>query len=120
MKKPPMDNIIQLKDYWYERLKRSGFKDIENKKGLLRVWSQELSVDKVTPLWRLSAEEYYRLASQLIHEERFILGVGAVDKIVWKMHARGIGSPKIATRMGMNPKTVESKIRLLQKKFIKT
>jgi len=115
-----MGDLIQLKSFWYKKLKDKGFNDIENDKGYLKVWSQELNTDKVHPIWRASAEEYFRLAGQLLYEKRFIIGTDAIDKRIWKMHSNGFNSAKVAQRMGMNEKTVESRIRKLQKKFIKT
>jgi DNA-directed RNA polymerase specialized sigma24 family protein len=104
-------NLIVLIKVWDEKLKRSGFKDIENRKsgqlkhiggdinwGTVDKFEAPTSVERgyTTLAWKESQAEYFRLCGQLLHEYEF---KNIFERIVWQLHAEGFSYQEIANVM---------------------
>lgn len=112
-----MGDLIKLKEYWYKKLEKSGFKDIENDQGYLKVWSNELDESKISSSWRVSSEEYFRLACQYLHEKKGMFP-NAVYQLIWKMHSEGASLEEISKECGLKIETIEERIRKRKYMFI--
>jgi len=86
------DEVKKLKKIWYNRLKESGFEDIETDEFNLKTWSTEFYRKKDWTAWQ-SVNEYYRLASIFLQEHKFI---NNLERIIWEYHANGISARNIA------------------------
>jgi len=132
MKKKKRKNsqtLNRLIKVWDERLKKSGFVDIENRKtGLLKktggdvYWSPELYESPSTNndlgysslTWKESQAEYYRVASQCLHEYEF---KSIRERIIWQLHAEGISDYEIVKEINSTYRKVRYVIEQLQKEF---
>jgi hypothetical protein len=80
------DEFIKLQTLWYEKLKQSGFQDLETSRGFLKDWpSQRLRRD-YTPERFQEKLNYYRFASQLLWEFKFKT---KLEKKIWELHTEG-------------------------------
>jgi hypothetical protein len=91
MSKPKQD-YEKLKAKWYAKLKASGFEDIEQPDGRLKVWHDlyfrcHMDADRIQ-----AAQDYYRLARQFVHDHIF---KNPIEKRIWEMHAEGISQKQI-------------------------
>jgi hypothetical protein len=88
--------FLELQKKWYEKLKESGFDDIEfgEKQELLKCW--ESSHFYMTQDQFDNKREYYHLASQFLFFYKF---ESKLDRIIWKFHAHGFTYRKIARRL---------------------
>lgn len=92
-----------LQSKWYDKLKRGGFKDIEQEDGNIKTWSGHVYRYCKTQDQIDIKTDYYRLAGQFLHEYKFQT---PTEKFLWKNHSEGVSLRSIA--------------RLLAKKGIKT
>ena len=75
-----------LRDKWYGKLKKSGFKDIENcDTGLLNDWSLRFS--RTDAAANVGRTVYYREAGQFFYSFPF---ANKVDKRIWELHSEAI------------------------------
>lgn len=80
----------ELKAYWDQVLKDTGFNDIEQPDEKLKVWSNRF---KLRPELEMeSKREYYRAAGQFLHHYPFD---NKVEKRIWELHSQGIGKIRI-------------------------
>lgn len=87
------DDFIQLKQFWYQKLKESGFKDIETFHGYIKDWpsqriQRDFTIDKIQ-----EKQSYFRMASQLYWEHSF---ESALEKKIWELHCEGLSYREIA------------------------
>lgn len=81
-----------LKTQWYKKLKKEGFKDIENPKGNLikfesTIWkSTKFHKTADSMMLRQARESYFRLAGHFLYDHEFET---STDKAIWTMHANG-------------------------------
>lgn len=130
-KKPNSQNLKQLTKAWDQKLKESGFKDIEDRKtGLLKhhggdvnipcfyksLEPQNLSVNRgySTLAWKESQAEYYRLASQILHEAEFKT---PRHRIIWQLHSEGTTQQEIAAILNITRRKVELCLKSMQIEF---
>lgn len=93
-KQPP--NYEKLKKIWYEKLKKSGFNDIEIGKGVISnsdAFSKNQDHGQHTDTWRRSKEEYYQMAEYFLNNYKFET---KLDQAIWEYHVNGIGTLDIA------------------------
>lgn len=86
--------LQKLQKLWKYKLKRSGFKDIENKHGDVMVstfdrvrsgWNNGMSYETIK-VKHDAAEEYYRLAGHFLHDHKF---ESSLDLRIWTFHSQG-------------------------------
>ena len=115
-----------LQQKWYKKLEQSGFKDIEDEKGRLKVYSGiGLSEDLPLPvsrtdysskLYKESQAEYYRLAGQYLYDKKF---KSPRDKQVWALHTQGLSFTVISEKLGLTRDSVKYRIRKMRIAFFK-
>lgn len=76
-----------LKDNWYKKLKKEGFKDIEQEDGNLTTWASRLFLTHYDEIKYQAKEEYYQLAGQFYHDYNF---KSVLDKMIWELHITGM------------------------------
>lgn len=103
----------QLKAEWYGKLKRSGFKDIEDDQGRLIAYSSDFhkppthdirlytiissnGINELTALARSSSEEYFRLAEHFLNSYDF---PSIRHRLVWELHTNGISERRISVQL---------------------
>jgi DNA-binding NarL/FixJ family response regulator len=94
-------NLKQLAKLWNKKLKDSGFKDIEDEHGNLKVYDSELQ-SRISKSEYLSTMHYYERARELVHS-KYLEGR---DRYIWQRHAEGESNEEIARSVGLNPKSV--------------
>lgn len=117
----------KLLDEWYGpngQLARSGFKDIENDKGLLITWSGSPLPEEMKPitsktdysskLYKESQAEYYRMARQFLYSKRF---PSLLDKRIWRRHANGKTITVISEEIGKSRNSIQYRITKMRKAF---
>ncbi len=128
MPKPKQkDNYEALRRLWYRKLADSGFEDTEDLDGNLKTWighSRLPIEDTMQPItsetsytskvWKESQAEYYRLASQYLHDKYF---PSEVHKLIWKLHAKGFTFRQIAQRTGMTKNKIQYRIEGMRERF---
>lgn len=86
----------ELKTYWYQKLKESGFEDIETPYGCFKDSPERRLRRDYTPDRFQEKQEYYRLASQLLFDHSFR---SSFDKKVWGLHTEGFSLREIAMQL---------------------
>lgn len=99
--------MLQAK--WYKKLSKNGFEDIEQLDGNLKKWS-----NKKASVIRDSQAEYYRLAQQYLHSNRF---PSKLDKVVWEYHSMGLSIVKISKQMDKSRGSIEWHINKMRAIF---
>lgn len=79
--------FLALKKKWDKKLKSSGFEDIEQDDGNLKLWSSHFFKVRFNETLFGAKEEYYRLAGQFLHEKVF---KDHKTKLIWQLHSEGI------------------------------
>jgi hypothetical protein len=107
----------ELKTYWYKKLAKSGFEDIENDKQQLKQSSSKFSEAVVVRTWSAKSE-YYSMAGQFLHSYKFKT---PLERIVWEYHANGISIRDIADTLNKvkRQKLKKDKIFAILKRLIK-
>lgn len=125
MKKKNQKTLNQLIKDWDKKLKESGFVDIENRKNFKLkgmgsggdVYLGNNSIEKLITdqkvielnngglkqgysslLWKQSQEEYFRLASQCLHEFDF---KSVLERIIWQLHSEGLTFDEISKELNI-------------------
>jgi hypothetical protein len=94
----------ELRDKWYAKLEKKGFKDIEYPDGVLKRHTH-VSTNKhgqFNQVWRDSKEEYYRFATHFLNDYQF---TSKLEKTIWTYHTEGLGAPAIADTLNKVRKT---------------
>lgn len=101
----------KLRTEWYDKLRESGFKDVEKNDYELiepsRVVSQE-GVDKI--------EHYYRRATQFLYDYPF---QSTRDRGIWFLHTEGVSEIDIAIAFKLDPSQVSRIISAVVEKMFK-
>ena len=136
-KNPNSQNLKQLIKEWDEKLKSSGFKDIEDRKtGLLKHNGGDVTVANIgyslaayrsdkepsfavqrgysSLAWKESQAEYYRIASQILHEAEFKT---PRHRIIWQLHSEGVTQQEIAAILNITRRKVELCLKSMQIEF---
>lgn len=85
----------QLQDKWYDKLKKSGFEDLEYKNGSIRSCKPSTARQK-DPSLRQATEEYYYMATHFLNDNKF---ENRLDQIIWEYHTNGISIRDIASTL---------------------
>jgi hypothetical protein len=85
--------FLKLQKKWDEKLKKSGFKDIESRAtGALENNSTSGgTIDKRRVTWELQAE-YYRLATHFSNDHTF---KSEFERVLWEYHSNGLSVREI-------------------------
>lgn len=87
MPTPKPKDYPALKKLWYAKLKKTGFKDLEQDEDTLKEWSFSSFIARnINPVRYESTLEYYRLAGQFLYEHEF---ADPVEKLIWRLHSEG-------------------------------
>lgn len=79
--------LKKLQTKWYAKLKKEGFKDVEQPDGNLKVWhSYFFKVHHNETVYQ-AKEDYYRKAGHFLHEHIF---QDSREKLIWTLHTDGI------------------------------
>jgi len=130
-KKKQNKQLAQLIKEWDEKLKASGFKDIEDRKrDTLKSWAgttyltfnkdQEKKIEPQrdygysTLTWKQSQAEYFRLASQILHEATF---KSEQHRIMWELHSEGYSGVEIAKQLNLTYRVVRYAIERMAIEF---
>lgn len=100
----------RLKDKWDEKLRNSGFEDIENSDGTLKVDTDPRTVSHALKE-KESRETYYSIARSFLVDYEF---TKKLEKDIWENHCEGIGARSIAKKLEVTTYRVESIITQLQ------
>lgn len=122
--------LQQLTRAWDEKLKRSGFVDIEDRRtGLLHAWSgkyfygtnngfaDKINVDALKrygSLYGQSEAEYFRLAGQCLHEREF---KSVRHRIIWQLHSEGFSYAEISKELNITLRRVRYAIERMAREF---
>lgn len=90
-------NYKKLKEFWYKKLKRNGFNDIESDEEHLKVWAWNIShttkYGKNSVQWASSKAEYYHMAAQFLNDHKFETNR---ERVIWEYHANAISCRDIS------------------------
>jgi len=129
---PRVKTLKELQSEWYDKLKKDGFEDIENKNNELvshassmfyRGRRNNMSFTQIMTDIE-SKQDYYSLASEFLHAYKFRR---PVDKFIWEQHCEGVSyrdiSKKLAEKgikLTRNPiGDIVKKLRVEMKKLYK-
>lgn len=87
--------FLELKNKWYEKLKKKGFNDIEQDEEHLKQWSSYFKIKYHKTTFE-AREEYYRLAGKFLHDNKF---KSKTDFFIWNQHSSGATMAKIKDRL---------------------
>lgn len=76
-----------LNKLWKKKLEKSGFKDIEQDEDNLKLWYSEYYKTRYTTTTFQAKEEYYRLASQFLHSNKF---KNKKEEVIWTLYSEGL------------------------------
>lgn len=130
-KKKQNSQLTRLIKEWDEKLKKSGFKDIEDRrKDTLKSWAgtsylvfNKDTEKKIIPkkdygystlAWKESQAEYFRLAGHLLHEAEF---ESEQHRLIWEAHSEGHSQVQIAEKLGLTVMVVRWAIQKMEKEF---
>lgn len=124
-KKKPSFEALQA--MWDEKLRASGFEDIEDRRtGLLKAWSgkgapnpygniQKKGGGRYTSLvWKISQADYYRFAGHFLHAGKF---KNKEHRNIWRLHCEGLSLSAIAKKLGLTQRQARYTVSLIQKEF---
>lgn len=105
------NKLKRLKIIWDRKLKRSGFKDLEDAKGNLKEFVSSRYKHKEFITY-FAQERYYQLADQLLNDYDFS---SSEDKMMWRLHCEGKTINTIATKISKSESYVFSFIEDMAK-----
>lgn len=101
--------------FWYARLARSGFRDIETgpaQDGLLRT---DKRVEPTRVSEYAAQAEYYRRATALVHTREW---PSALERRIWELHAEGAPYKTIARKAGTYVKLVHETVGRIRREML--
>lgn len=101
------DNFKKLKAQWDKKLKESGFEDIEQADGNLKIWHSTIFKNKFYKPRSEAKIEYYRLAGQLLWSYTF---KSKNERDVWALHCEGFSRRQIQTKLKLKEFFVRSTV----------
>lgn len=87
MAKTKKTELNQLKDLWYQKLKETGFKDIENENGVIEDDGIPRSVNFQDEMQRQIVQDYYSMATCFLNAYKF---ESELEKVMWEYHTNGL------------------------------
>ena len=76
----------KLQDQWYAKLKKEGFKDIEQDEDHLKSYASTDLINNYTPETFAIKENYYIAAGHFLHSYEFKC---KADRLIWEYHSEG-------------------------------
>lgn len=80
-----------LKDKWYKKLEKSGFKDIEHNEETLTAYSTRF-LNHPEYVWQLKSA-YYSMCESFLQNHAF---KSNYERIIWEYHTNGLGTRPIS------------------------
>lgn len=119
---PNEPSFKKLQKKWYDKLKKEGFKDIEQSDGNLKEWaSSRLLTPGHMPsrtLWNDSVEQYFRLAGFFLNDYEF---KSELEKYIWSLHCDGRSIKDIVKVITSKKKREQNKlVRSYKKAYAKS
>lgn len=118
-----------LRNEWYQKLKESGFEDIENtkhKEEPLKNWDSIYFQKKPVAERRLQRADYFYEATHMMVElhQCPVFLINTIDRIAWQLHSDGLSFREIARQLNTegfqtNKDYVSSIINTLKKKLMR-
>lgn len=114
----PKNEFEALKKLWYDKLKKSGFNDVEQDEDYLKASSWPLRKNGASNQVRfVSGQEYFRLAGQFLHDYKF---KDEIEELIWRLHSEGKFLREISqelknNRVKLNKDSVNARIKKLKK-----
>lgn len=108
------EEFKKLNEKWRQRLKKSGFEDIEENRGeeqSLRVWHRHRS-SYFDVLIFYHLQEYYYTANKFHDEHTF---KSKTEKEIWRLHANGQSLRNISTQLNIILSRVRTTVAKLKK-----
>lgn len=92
---PKSKEYQKLQKFWYAKLEKQGFYDIEHADEFrtMKSWAARPGNVMKQPARVASEQEYYRVAGHFLNEYEFNT---KVDRMVWELHAEGKSIREIA------------------------
>ncbi len=108
--------FLDLQAKWDAKLEKSGFKDIEQRDGRLKI-HETTRFYNMSEIRKESSEQYYRLAGFFYHEHDFI---NEKQKLIWLYHSNGVPTREIARLLRKRGyKAQKSPVHQVIKKLVK-
>jgi hypothetical protein len=112
------NKLLQLQNKWDKILAKDGFTDIEHREsGNLRTFHSTKFRCNYDPEYFKFKQEYYRLASHLIHDYKW---TSERDKGVWIFHTEGLTYKEIGAKYKVSANSIckiVKKYRVEMEKF---
>lgn len=110
--------FLQLRDAWYERLKKEGFKDIEIPTADGKVSESLLrqAHANLRRAYRPGGAFYFRKASWYLHHGEF---QDDTERSIWAFHCDGLSTYKIAALLKKKPNWIGSVVRRIKARLAK-
>lgn len=103
-----------LQAKWYQKLKESGFEDIEDEKRHLKMWHSFYYRTMFQLDYFEFKKTYYQKAEHFLNTYCF----DPKEKLVWKLHSEGMSMRDISKNTGLKKYRIFSIIHKLKKKMI--
>lgn len=105
--------LKRLQDEWDEKLKESGFIDIEQRNGYLKDFDSVRFQKRNSPEKFLEKKQYFELASHLLEDHPFLtFTLTDVEIEIWDLHCQGYGAHKAI------PQILSSRGRFMNKDYV--
>jgi hypothetical protein len=102
--------LKQLQAHWYQKLRDSGFKDIEDPEtGYLKTWTgyREFREDKA---------EYYRIVRNTLRSRR-MAQFSRMRRAIWRLHSKGLSYTEIVAELGVSDQQVQRAVKAVRNEF---
>lgn len=109
------NDFKRLQKEWYDKLKASGFKDIENGRESNCVWQDAHVINNGKYNRFYSNVDYYRQAGIFLHHFQF---ESPTDRAVWDLHTNGCTFRDIAKRLNCKVHVVLKIVHKLRDKML--
>lgn len=105
----------ELQAEWYNKLKKTGFEDIEDvnsPREYLKVWDSTYFQSNYVPMIFLAKQEYYRRSAIFLMDYTFF---NSEEKNIWQHHSEGIPLRQIAKNLNIILSRVRTTIAKLRR-----
>jgi hypothetical protein len=109
-------DLASLQREWYRRLKDAGFEDIEYQSSNMLKGQSIQDSRRINPHEIAAVEEYYRLASQFLHDHEWN---DNTEKLIWALYAEGIPYRAIAKELHITLWRTQTTIRKISSTMFK-
>lgn len=110
LKKRLKTELQKQTELWYSKLKKTGFKDIEQDEYHLKFWDTG-RLNRKDPNMINSTQSYYTMAEHFLNDHTFD---NNSDRIIWEYHANGISARNITKTLNKVRKVKTNRTTVLQ------